>query len=221
MASSKKSRAESPTEQRQGQTRSADTRNDLIRAALDIISEHGIDALKIDDVAAKVGVTKGSIYWHFADRGALVQAALAMHIDDLISETLAGIQGAIEEATDKEDYLTRLAPFFMDPYDRDVIEHRWQRLEMLCAIRREPELWQQAQQLHARSLERFTELMTDAQKAGFLRTEVDPQSIATIVQMISVGSIWIDLLGSEAPAPAEIQNVMLHFVSTLFPDASS
>jgi len=198
--------------------RSPDTRQELVRAALDIISERGIDALKIDEVAATVGVTKGSIYWHFADRGALVQAALAMHIDDLLAETLEGIQDAIEQATDTSDYLSRLAPFLLDPYDKDIAEHRWQRLEMLCAIRRDPELWEQIQQLHARSLARFTELMREAQTAGFLRAEIDAQAIATMIQMISLGSVWIDLLGADAPSPEAIQGVMLFLVSTLFPD---
>lgn len=203
---------------RAGRSRSTDTRAELVRAALDIVSERGIDALKIDDVASAVGVTKGSIYWHFADRSALVQAALAMHIDDMLTETLAGIQDAIDQATDTEDYLTRLAPYLVDPYDREVIDLRWQRLEMLCAIRRDPELWQQVQQLHARSLARFTELMTEARSAGFLRADIDPHAIATVIQMISTGSIWIDLLGSDAPAPDAIQGVMLFFITTLFPD---
>lgn len=206
---------------RQGRGRSPDTRTDLVRAALDIISEQGIDAMKIDDVAAAVGVTKGSIYWHFADRGALVQAALAMHIDELIAETLEGIQDAIEGATDTTDYLDRLVPLLIDPFDRKVLDIRWQRLEMLCAIRRDPELWHQVQQLHARSLERFTELMTDAQKAGFLRVELDPKSIALGIQMISTGSIWFDIIGSDAPAPQDLQNLMLFFIAALFPESGS
>lgn len=217
MTNPKKSRSESQTAQKQGQTRSTDTRNELVRAALEIISEQGIDALKIDDVAAQVGVTKGSIYWHFADRATLVQAALAMHIDDLISETLTGIQAAIEEASDTQDYLARLAPYIMNPFDRAISDLRWQRLEMLCAIRREPELWAQAQELHARSLERFTELMHQAQQSGYLRSDLDPQSIATVVQMIGVGSIWIDLLGENAPSQEHMQGVMAHFLSTLLP----
>jgi AcrR family transcriptional regulator len=52
--------------------------DDWIQAGYAILAEEGIKALKIDRLCARVGVTKGSFYWHFADiasyRDALVQA---------------------------------------------------------------------------------------------------------------------------------------------------
>lgn len=55
-----------------------------------MILEHGVDAVRIEDVVAEVGVTKGSLYWHFEDREALVKAALAEHIRRLNAATIAG-----------------------------------------------------------------------------------------------------------------------------------
>jgi len=44
------------------------SREDWIQAALSELSGHGPDALKIDRVAAKLGVSKGSFYMHFKAR---------------------------------------------------------------------------------------------------------------------------------------------------------
>lgn len=205
-----------PNDARRG--RSTDTRQELVRAALDIIAERGIDALKIEDVASAVGVTKGSIYWHFTDRSALVQAALALHIDELLAEALDGFEDAIEQATSTDDYLLRIAPYVIDAYDPGFIDRRWQRLEMLCAIRRDPQLWEQAQKIQAQALDRFTELMTKAQAAGFLRADIDPKALTTVIHMINMGSVCVDLLGADAPAPDTIHGVMMHFITILFPD---
>jgi AcrR family transcriptional regulator len=47
-----------------------------IEAGFDAIAEGGIDAVRIDPLAKRLGVTRGSFYWHFTDRAALHQAML-------------------------------------------------------------------------------------------------------------------------------------------------
>ena len=52
--------------------------DDWIQAGYAIIADEGRSALKIDRLCTRLGVTKGSFYWHFRDmaayRAALVQA---------------------------------------------------------------------------------------------------------------------------------------------------
>jgi AcrR family transcriptional regulator len=52
--------------------------DDWIQAGYAVLAEEGIKSLKIDRLCSRLGVTKGSFYWHFADiasyRTALVQA---------------------------------------------------------------------------------------------------------------------------------------------------
>lgn len=52
------------------------TAEDWAAAALDAIAEGGIEAVAVEPLARRLGVTKGSFYWHFANRKALLQAAL-------------------------------------------------------------------------------------------------------------------------------------------------
>jgi AcrR family transcriptional regulator len=46
-------------------------------AGLDLLWKEGVDAVKVAPLAARLGVTKGSFYWHFKDREALLDAMLA------------------------------------------------------------------------------------------------------------------------------------------------
>lgn len=48
------------------------------KAALDAIAERGVDGVAIEPLARRLGVTKGSFYWHFAHRNALLEAALKL-----------------------------------------------------------------------------------------------------------------------------------------------
>jgi len=46
------------------------------QAALEAIAESGLAAVAVESLARRLGVTKGSFYWHFATREALLTAAL-------------------------------------------------------------------------------------------------------------------------------------------------
>ena len=67
---------------------------DWADAALTALVERGVAAVAVEPLAAELGATKGSFYWHYSDRGALVDAALALwearETDAVIAE-LAGI----------------------------------------------------------------------------------------------------------------------------------
>lgn len=60
-----------------GAARSPLTPVDWVREALAVIAESGFHALSVDGLAKRIGVSRGSFYWHFADRKALIAAALA------------------------------------------------------------------------------------------------------------------------------------------------
>ncbi len=52
------------------------TVRDWADAALAAMGEGGLAAVAVEPLAARLGTTKGSFYWHFANRDALIEAAL-------------------------------------------------------------------------------------------------------------------------------------------------
>lgn len=52
--------------------------SDWQQAALDALSEGGLQNIAIEMIAKRLGVTKGSFYWHFESRDALIGAALEL-----------------------------------------------------------------------------------------------------------------------------------------------
>ncbi len=47
-----------------------------IQAGLEMLSEVGVEGLRVDGLAKRLGVTKGAFYHHFKDRDALLEALL-------------------------------------------------------------------------------------------------------------------------------------------------
>ena len=56
-----------------------DAKRRIVEAAMDVIAEHGCDGMTIDDVAKKIGVTKGAVYWYFASKEELHHCGFKCH----------------------------------------------------------------------------------------------------------------------------------------------
>src|SRR5262245_66201756 len=48
-----------------------------IAAAFEALAAGGVDAVRVEPLAKALGITKGSFYWHFTDRRALLDAMLS------------------------------------------------------------------------------------------------------------------------------------------------
>lgn len=59
------------------QTKSRQTRRmEIVRAAWELVAERGVDAVRIQDIAASVGTSTGTIHYYFHDRADILAAAL-------------------------------------------------------------------------------------------------------------------------------------------------
>jgi AcrR family transcriptional regulator len=83
------------------ETRTRLTRQVWVQAALDAIAEGGLAAVAVAPLAKQLSATKGSFYWHFANREALVEAALAdwehSHTEAVIAEIEASSDDALQQ----------------------------------------------------------------------------------------------------------------------------
>jgi AcrR family transcriptional regulator len=60
------------------------SRDDWIDAAWDILGEAGVEGIRIEQLARKLSVTKGSFYWHFKNRQGLVDAMIERWLGKVI-----------------------------------------------------------------------------------------------------------------------------------------
>jgi AcrR family transcriptional regulator len=60
------------------------------QAALDALERGGLAAVAVEPLARELGVTKGSFYWHFANRRELIAGALRrwqeVHVDGVLAD---------------------------------------------------------------------------------------------------------------------------------------
>lgn len=194
-----------------------DSRTELIDATLDIILKDGIDALRIEDVCERVGVTKGSLYWHFNDRTGLIREALLEHMRRLGETQLAALSDAVSSDATRDEYLLRIAGALVDPFDAEEVESRWQRLELIATSRRDPELAAIMSDIQKRHQRYLTDLMETASARGHLRPDVEPKALAAMLVSVGLGSNLLSMLGEDGPTPDAWSQFLFLMIETLFP----
>ncbi len=123
-------------------------------AAIELLAEQGIDGVRIELLARRLGVTKGSFYWHFANRDALHAAMLA---EWRRLATLAVIERIEAESDSPENRLKMLmrVPFQMKRDSTGQVE-----LSIRLWARRDPRARAALQEVDALRLRYIARLMT-------------------------------------------------------------
>ena len=95
---------------------SAARREAILTAALDEFSARGFEAARLDDVAKRAGVAKGTIYLYFRDKESLFQ--------ELISVMLAPLVAIIERMGAADVPIALMSEHIVDMFVREVYETR-------------------------------------------------------------------------------------------------
>src|ERR1700753_3286720 len=87
----------------------------IIDSAGQLFAERPYHEVRMDDIAARAGVAKGTLYLHFKDKEALYLAL----IDDGLRRQLADVKAHLGDVSDpfaKVHYITRTAVLFFENY---------------------------------------------------------------------------------------------------------
>ncbi|MEZ4238435.1 MAG: helix-turn-helix domain-containing protein [Myxococcota bacterium] len=147
--------------------------------ALALLTEAGADAVRVEPLARRLGVTKGSFYWHFAGRDALLAAALA-HWEQV--ETLAIIAG-LEAAAPGAERL------------RALVRQAW---AAPTARGRAVRAWAAHDDAAAEVVRRVDARRTDYVAAQFVAAGLPPEAAAGRARML-----YAALVGEADLAPLE------------------
>ncbi len=95
---------------------SAARREAILKAALDEFAARGFAAARLDDVAKRAGVAKGTIYLHFRDKDALFQ--------EIVRSLMGPFVGTIEQVLQSDIPLRVLSEQIVELFVREVFETR-------------------------------------------------------------------------------------------------
>jgi AcrR family transcriptional regulator len=193
--------------------RSAARREAILSAALDEFSAQGFAATRLDDVARRAGIAKGTIYLYFRDKESLFQ--------ELIRTMLTPLVGTIEALGQADLPMRELADHIADLFVREVYETRRKdviRL-MIAEGRRFPKL---AEFYYREVLSRIIAAMRGLLARAAARGEA-PAGLADFPQIIAapglIAIVWSGLF--ERFEPLDVRAMMKTHLELLFAPRSA
>jgi len=189
--------------------KSAARREAILAAALDEFSAQGFAAARLDDVARRAGVAKGTIYLHFRDKEALFQ--------ELIRSVLSPLVGTIETVARTDAPLAAVAERIVDVFVREVYGTR--RKDVIRLIITEgPRFPKLAEFYYREVLSRVIRAVRGLVRHAIDRGEIESDAILRFPQLLVapglVAIIWSGLF--DRFEPLDVRALMQAHLDLLF-----
>ncbi|MDO9326581.1 MAG: TetR/AcrR family transcriptional regulator [Methanoregula sp.] len=155
-----------------------DAKRRIIEAAMDVMAERGCEGMTIDDVAKKLGVTKGAVYWYFISREALIEAVLTT------------ICGNMQKVAFESYYNRPLEDTLLRIFDRFALTDNRQRaifFEMFALATRNTAVRHATREYYAGFVTAIEDAIKNEKRKNFIQTQVDAHQLAILVVALYSG----------------------------------
>jgi AcrR family transcriptional regulator len=188
--------------------RKGERRESILAAALDEFSAQGFAAARLDDVARRAGVAKGTIYLYFDDKEALFQ--------ELVRSLLTPVVGSIEALRNADIPMRVLADRLVDLFVDEIFGTRRREVIhlMISEGRRFPKL---AEFYHREVLSRVMAAMRTLLARAAAQGEV-PDTLVRFPQLLAapgiVAVVWAGLF--DKYEPLDVRAMMQAHIDLIF-----
>ena len=119
---------------------SGNTRSRIVLCAATLIEQHGESAVRIKDLAELVGITQPSLYHHFTNREAVLEAAHLHLFTTKQTEYAQGILRDTLQCTTQQQFRDVLSNFFAFAHSTESQTIRETRITVMAGALRRPSL---------------------------------------------------------------------------------
>lgn len=188
-----------------------DRRAEILAAALEVFAAQGFAAARLDDVAARAGVAKGTLYLHFASKQDL--------FEKLVSGAAAPVLSQFADlASDPDRSTAELVAALHGIFEREVLgTHRKDIMRLVLAEgARFPAI---AQFWHREVVSRGLAMLSALAARGVARGEIEGDALVRFPHLIMapllVALLWEGLFASFAPL--DVPGLLQAHRTLLFP----
>lgn len=179
--------------------RAQERREAILAAALDEFVAKGYAAARLDDVAARAGVAKGTIYLHFADKEALFQELVRTSLVPLIGRLASPPQAGGPVSA------RAMVEAFAETFAREIAGTK--RGDIVRLIISEGARFPSLSEFYYREVvQRGIAAMSKMIEYGIARGEIQNEQLMRFPQIVvapaMVAIVWQGLFGAYAPLDA-------------------
>lgn len=175
-----------------------DTKQRIVRTALQVFLEKGYDAASLKEVARQAGVTKGGIYHYFESKEQLFREALALTAAEM-QKWSASQFGSVSSAKEMLAAILGSVKLMGEAFDgivgEDTEQHPYSFLEILVnAARKSETVRREMEAIYSQTRENMQRLLLKAQETGEIRSDIDCAALALEINALMEGILLLSVL---------------------------
>lgn len=170
------------------------THKAVIDAVVHIIKEKGVNALHLDDVLAATGLTRGALYHHFKNVDELTEGALLATYAEGVEIDLNFIRQVLATAqtfSEFKDGFLRANVLHLE--NNDLLKLRKLRAHAIAIAVPGSQMAKDLAIKQQRLTDEYARVISEAQERKWIRTDIEPASLAVFIQAYSFGVIVDDV----------------------------
>jgi AcrR family transcriptional regulator len=175
------------------------TKTTLIATVVTMLDTIPVEEITCDAVLDTSGISRGSLYYHFADFGDLVEHALVARFSRYVDESIQALSAAVANAKSKAEFRTNIGKVIKKTHARDRAEQRFERAIPFAAAANSERFRTTLGAEQQRLTDAQTDTIRAAQQAGWITASLNAQAVAVFLQAYSLGRIVDDV----TPSPME------------------
>jgi AcrR family transcriptional regulator len=183
--------AKKATSRQRSQRKTPDL-DEILEVVIELVLQHGDSGFRIEELIERTGISKSSLYLHFGDRDGLVGAALSTAF---LRDIRTNVDGAIVlfSRVHTRNQMKEAIPLLVDAAlnTRDIA--RWQRVMVLASAQHRPEMMKRISEGQNMINTALEELVSEKQKLGIIRNDLDAREIGVLIQTAIIGRIFRDI----------------------------
>ncbi|MFJ9927282.1 ScbR family autoregulator-binding transcription factor [Streptomyces misionensis] len=166
-------------EPRLKQDRAVRTRNTILKAAAEVFAQRDYPSVTILDIAEQAGVTKGAVYFHFANKEAVAVSVA----EQFYTALLASVRPVLDTDATPARKVVELLRHTARSFHEDPLTQAGSRLQI--------QQWAIESELptpYVGFTQVLAELLTECRTNGALPPEADPEALARVLRSALFGA---------------------------------
>lgn len=163
------------------------SRDALVRAACALFAEQGFDGPSLDAVCARAGYTRGAFYVHFADREALVAAAMERWLSGWVRTIVVTGDPGGDLARSVQAFIAAVGEARAGRGDPERAEGIRQLGRLLDGAQRSEQARARLVDVLGSARRLLTAVVAAGQRAGAVRADVPPAGLAAMLVSTVLG----------------------------------
>lgn len=173
-----------------------ETREDILDAAEDCFLERGLSRTSLEAIAARAGVTRGAVYWHFKNKDEVLEA-MVNRVSVPFFHGLERVSRA-DGTTPLRDLRELLYTSFADLSKVERVRRALEVIELRCEVAAKGDMISRLRQSGMRQTQaRISAAFARAEALGQLREGMAAESCARSLHFVISGALRMFLLDPE------------------------